>query len=123
MNNIRRDAYGDDKHKAIEDKYGSKDEASNLLKFNHVYADKKGKQRLMGFSRSKVLGLLKNNGLNMHVDCTFDVTPPGFAQTLILSIRDAQSELHCPVFIVLMTTKTYQAYSITFFLINISIGT
>ena len=116
MRNIRYKCYGDDTYKMLEEKYGSKKKSENMLQFNYKYSDNKGHQRLVGFSREELFGILRNGKLKVHVDATFKCTPPGYLQTLIVSVRDNQTELHTPVFFVLMTTKMCEADCLTYVL-------
>lgn len=69
-----------------------------------------------------VLYLLRYSNLRIHTDATFKMAPKGWHQCLILSIIDEATKLHVPIFFVLMTTKTEEAYNIVFQHIQIAVG-
>ena len=107
---------------AIEMIYAGKGKEENFLLFNIMWSTKKGDERVMGFGLPALFRYTKYADLQVHIDATFVITPHPFYQTLIWSIRDAGTGLHIPIFYVLMTTKTEEAYHMVYFQIKLVLG-
>ena len=83
-----------------------------------AWVDDKGPQRVLGFA----LHALTCKGLVLFTDATFDGAPKGFYQVLILSVMDDATNMCTPIFFCHMTTKSEQAYSITWINILSCVG-
>ena len=75
-----------------------------------TWVDDKGVQSNLIFGNPHLFHLLKYPHLRVNIDATFKMVPRTHAQCLIMSIQDMGSEMHIPIFYVLMTTKTEEAY-------------
>jgi len=66
--------------------------------------------RIMIFGNPALSGMLKNPGLDVFVDATFDCTPHPFSQCLIFMIYDHSTSNYVPILYILMTSKCMEAY-------------
>ena len=122
VRNVKHERGGGDKIAELEARYGTNTKQDAFLQFNTQWADDKGPQRLLGFAKASLLSVLRYSELQLHVDATFKPCPKGFSQCLIVSVIDEGTKLHIPVFFVLMTTKTEQAYDLAFTFIKAIVG-
>jgi hypothetical protein len=60
--------------------------------------------------------------LNVHINATFKITPKPFYQTFIFGIVDAGTDLLIPIFYILMSCKTEEAYQLVYFYIKMTLG-
>lgn len=110
VNNRRKEIYGEAGdvsklvlHHMVNRKQSSFHEAD-------TWVDDKGVQSNLIFGNPHLFHLLKYPKLRVHIDATFKVCPRTHLQCLIWSIQDKGSEMHIPIFYVLMTTKSQEAY-------------
>ena len=122
VNNARNGAYGEDRIMAVELKYGGKQKKDGVLMFSAAWVDEKGPQRVLGFALHALTRLLRYKGLVLFIDATFDGAPKDFYQVLILSVMDHATNMCTPIFFCPMTTKSKQAYNITWMNILSCIG-
>ncbi len=115
VNTARNGAYG-------EDTIMVKQKNDSFLMFSSVWVDNKGPQRVLGFALPALTRLLRYKGLVLFVDATFDGAPKGFYQSLILSVMDDVTNMCTLIFFCPMTTKSKQAYNITWMNIPSRIG-
>jgi hypothetical protein len=54
--------------------------------------------------------LASKGGLNLFIDCTFDVVPHPFTQMMVIMLYDEATQLYLPVFHVLLQSKHEDAY-------------
>lgn len=106
----------------IEVLYGSKTKAENFLQFYFTWSTEKVVERVMGFGLPALFRYTKYSNLKVHVDATFKITPRPFYQTFIFGIVDAGTDLLIPIFYVLMSCKTEEAYQVVYFYIKMALG-
>eukprot|EP00577_Skeletonema_sp_RCC1716_P008605 CAMPEP_0113415324 /NCGR_PEP_ID=MMETSP0013_2-20120614/24503_1 /TAXON_ID=2843 ORGANISM="Skeletonema costatum, Strain 1716" /NCGR_SAMPLE_ID=MMETSP0013_2 /ASSEMBLY_ACC=CAM_ASM_000158 /LENGTH=727 /DNA_ID=CAMNT_0000302267 /DNA_START=447 /DNA_END=2630 /DNA_ORIENTATION=+ /assembly_acc=CAM_ASM_000158 len=76
------------------------------------------KQRVVSFSHTKLMKMMKSDKLQTQVDCTFRCCPKPFYQCLIWVLWDRQVEMFVPCYWVLMTGKTAACYDVAFHMIK-----
>jgi hypothetical protein len=69
---------------------------------------------MMVYGNPSLIPMLKQRGLDIFVDATFDCTPKPFYQTLILMIFHEETESYVPVLYALMTHKNANLYCAVF---------
>ena len=77
---------------------------------SEVWVDKNGQQSNLVFANPSLFHLLRYSDLRLHLDATFKCCPKSHNQCLIMSNHDMGTNMHIPIFYVLMTTKTEEAY-------------
>lgn len=72
----------------------------------------KSLERFIGWAHPQLKYQLLDPRVNLFIDATFKTTPcpKEFSQTLILMYYDWKADLYIPVYYVLMTSKTTEAY-------------
>ena len=90
--------------------------------FSAAWVDNKGPQRVLRFALHAFTRPLRYKGLVLFIDATFEGTLKGFYQVLILSVMDNATNMCTPIFFCPMTTKSKQAYSITWMNILSCVG-
>ncbi|KAH9093759.1 hypothetical protein Ae201684P_016381 [Aphanomyces euteiches] len=66
--------------------------------------------RLVGWAHPQLITLLRYDNITLFLDGTFRCTPNGFTQCIVLMVFDCGTKLYVPVFYVLSTSKSYDAY-------------
>ena len=96
--------------------------SNSFLQSNIAYCDEKGPQRIMSFGKREIFCKLKKDLIQWHIDATFDCSPPGFYQCLIISVFEEELNMFLPCYYVLMTNKTLTSYILALSMMNITVG-
>lgn len=122
MNERQKACGGMDKFEKLATLYERWGKNDSILQFNVSFPDEKKQQKIMGWGKPSLFHLLKYKDLRVHVDATFKPTPNEFYQTLIFGVLDPGTQMHVPVFFVLMTGKTEICYDVAFFHMEMAVG-
>lgn len=123
VRNERFAAFGGiEKFSKLQMQFGAFAKKDSILLSQSSWCDDKRNQRVLVWGKHELFHLMKHKKLDAHVDATFKCTPKEFYQTLIFSVRDHGTKMHVPIFFVLMTCKTEEAYDTAFFLIEQALG-
>ncbi|KAH9154586.1 hypothetical protein AeRB84_003342 [Aphanomyces euteiches] len=86
-----------------------------FFQFHHIWSNIHSKRedkldRLIGWAHPELITLLRYDNITLFLDGTFRCTPSGFTQCIVLMVFDRCTKLYVPVFYVLSTSKSYDAY-------------
>jgi hypothetical protein len=65
---------------------------------------------MIGWAHPDLVTLASKGGLNLFIDCTFDVVPHPFTQMMVIMLYDEATQEYLPVFHVLLQSKHEDTY-------------
>ena len=78
--------------------------------FDLTYRSSLDFQRMIGWAHPDLVTLASKGGLNLFIDCTFDVVPHPFTQMMVIMLYHEATHLYLPVFHVLQHLKHEDTY-------------
>ena len=81
-----------------------------FLLFDLTYRMQLEFHRMIGWAHPDLVVLASKGGLNLYIDCTFDVVPHPFVQMLVIMLYDEASQMFLPVFHILLQSKHEDVY-------------
>ncbi|POM59678.1 hypothetical protein PHPALM_31552 [Phytophthora palmivora] len=88
-------------------------EAVSFFQFHFVSANRQDvnrPNRLLGWAHPVLLNLLRYNNTTLFIDGTFRCVPRNYQQRVVYMVHDHASRLFVPVFYILSTSRTGDAY-------------
>jgi hypothetical protein len=126
---IRNVHFGIDIHGRVEVPPLSrvKNSTLNFFQFHHVWTVSDSKkefmtERLIGWAHPSNIHLLRYASVSIFIDGTFRCVPVHFKQCIVVMVLDRGSNLFVPVFFVLATSKTHDAYWNTLQYVSNAVG-